>query len=149
MSRFVNGNSVSGLFLLLLGTATAIYAVVRYPLGTLANMGSAMYPAALGTLLAICGAVILVSALLRQVEPVSVDYRALLFVITGIVLFGLMIDRFGLLPATLVLVLMANLAGGRFRPVQSLLLAALCSAAAWLIFSYGLRIPLNAVKWPF
>jgi hypothetical protein len=44
---------------------------------------------------------------------------------------------------------MTNLAGGRIRPIQSLILAAICSAATWLIFGFGLRIPLSAFKWPF
>lgn len=148
MSRFVNGNIISGFFLFALGIAVVAYCLVHYPLGTLSNMGSGMYPVALGTLLAVCGAAICVGALSRSVEPFTIDWRALACVVVGIVLFGLMIDGFGLVPATLVLIVMANLAGGSIRPVQSLTLAAVCSLGAWLIFSYGLRIPLDAFEWP-
>lgn len=148
MTRYVNGNSISGLFLLILGSVTAFYSIWMYDIGTLDRMGPGMYPAALGALLAILGAIITASAIAQEVEPSKVNYRALLLIIVGIVLFGMLIEFIGLVPSTLVLIFLSNLAGGRIRPVQSVILAGLVSLAVVLIFDYGLHIPLRPFRWP-
>ncbi|MHB2268197.1 tripartite tricarboxylate transporter TctB family protein [Aliihoeflea sp. PC F10.4] len=148
MTRLLNSNSISGLFLVFLGAATAIYCVIRYEVGTLVRMGPGLYPATLGTLLTICGALILIGGFIREAPPIRIDFRALFLITGGIVAFSLLINYMGLVPATLVLVLMSNLAIGKAKPVHAAIVAISTAIATMLIFSFGLGIPLRAFRWP-
>jgi putative tricarboxylic transport membrane protein len=76
-------------------------------------------------------------------EPVQGKWgwRPLFMVTLSIVIFGLSMERLGLVPALLLLFTVAALGGREFRLKEVLLLAVLMSVFAALVFVYGLKLP--------
>ena len=64
-------------------------------------------------------------------------------------IFGLTIERFGIIPAVIVLTLISALAGDKLRPIQAVLLAIALAVCSMLIFQVGLKLPVKAFGWPF
>jgi hypothetical protein len=92
-------------------------------------------------LLTLLGGILIVRSWFRPGELVDViSLRPLLFVLIGTVSFGALIERTGLLPASVVLIIAGRLARPDFRIVEVLLLAIGLAAAAALLFVYALGL---------
>ncbi len=116
----------------------------EYRMGTALHMGPGYFPFALGLLLALVGAAAVVQGLSVTGPPLGKVALRPAVVITGaVVAFALMVERFGLVPACVVAVLLGSFADKTFRPVQSAVLAVALAAAAGAIFVYGLKLPLT------
>lgn len=115
---------------------------IRLPLGHLASFGPGLFPLIIGTI--ICGLAIGIFATSRQAQSAEVDdgfaWRPILFVGAGMLAFAEMIRPFGLIPATLALVLLASFGESRIRPVTTVLVAAGLSIAGVAIFIWGLGL---------
>ena len=61
--------------------------------------------------------------------------------LTGVIVFGLLIERAGLVVSTLVLIVAARMADRDFRPLEVALLSAVLLAFATAVFWYGLALP--------
>ena len=70
----------------------------------------------------------------------------LILVLGGVVLFGLFVERFGLVPAIIALLVSACLTQLRERPVETVVLAAILTAIAVGLFIYGLGMPFTAFR---
>ena len=64
------------------------------------------------------------------------------------VLFGVLMERAGFVPAIAALVLGSAAAGRQRRPVEVLLLTGVLTAASVAIFVWGLGLPYPLVKGP-
>jgi hypothetical protein len=135
---------LSGLLFLIVGTAAALYAS-RYELGTAYQMGPGFFPVILGSLLAALGLIILVRSLLpnqeeEKVEPIS--FRPLLWILGSVILFGALLLNVGIVLATAILVIVSSLASREFNLRYVIPTAVVLAAGCYLIFIYGLGLPI-------
>lgn len=133
----------SGLLFLAVGSAFAAGAT-HYRFGSSAQPGPGYFPFGLGVLLAVLGAVLLLTAV--SIETVDGDpigpwaFRPLGVLVASVALFGYLLPQLGLLLALALLVLMSSLAGNEFRWREVLLNMVVLSAGAWLVFIQGLNL---------
>jgi hypothetical protein len=129
--------------LMLIGTGAAAVFIGRdYNFGTALRMGPGYFPSVLGGLLALFG-LYLVAAGLRRNEKIegSWSLRALIVLPLSLVLFGLLMERAGFVPALMVLIVGSAAAGSEFRLLEALVLAAGLTAFAVVLFIWGLGLP--------
>jgi len=116
----------------------------RLDLGTPARMAAGFFPMWLSVALLLLGAVVLLRSFVSPSEAVGeVNARPLVAVLAGVVIFSLVVERWGFALAGVLLIVLARLAGGRFRPIEvAILVFALVGASAF-IFLYSLKLPLH------
>jgi hypothetical protein len=131
-----------GLLIAGLGAATVVTAR-EYTVGSPGNMGPGFFPMILGGLLCLLGLVNTGVAMAGHpaegAERVTVGRS--LFLPLGMLLFGLLLERAGVVVSTLVLVGCVWMAGFGFRIWEILLVAAALVAIACAMFVYGLQLP--------
>lgn len=142
---------LGGVFLFALGLFAALYAQ-RYAFGSLTRMGPGFFPVVLGVLLCVYGGLIALLAFVRRdratplaaeassEEPEPVQWRNLLFVTTGLALFGVLLTTAGMVVATIVAVGLYSLADRTCNVPRSVVLAALITGLTWVLFIWGLRM---------
>jgi Tripartite tricarboxylate transporter TctB family len=135
----------SGLMLIGTGTA-AIVIAADYRLGSALRMGPGYFPSALGGILILLGIIVLAKGL-KDPQPIVGRWslRALILLPLSLVLFGVLMEHAGFVPALLVLVVGSSAAGGEFKIVEALLLAILLTAGAVVVFVWGLGLPFPLV----
>jgi hypothetical protein len=123
--------------------ALALWFNQDYRLGTAQTMGPGYFPFIIGMLLIGLGIINVVRSLATQdFTPVKrVALRPLVALGLGVILFGVCIDRFGLIPAIVCLVVCATLAGPRYRIWEALAILAVLIGIAGGLFVYGLDLP--------
>jgi hypothetical protein len=136
-----NRDLIAGLLFIVLGALAAVLAR-DYPFGTTMRMGPGYFPTMLGGILLVFGATILLRGI-RSGEKVKGEWgvRPLAWITLSIVLFGFLLDRVGMVPATVVTLFVAAAAGREFRLKEVLLLAIVMTAFSVAVFSYGLKLP--------
>jgi len=131
-----------GLILVMIGVA-AVWRARSYEIGSLRRMGAGFMPAMLGVILAVCGAVLLVTAMGRQRDcsnAINPEWRGWACICLSVIIFALLCDYGGLAPATFACVFIAGL-GDRENSVRDvLLLAAVITLAGIAVFWWGLGI---------
>jgi hypothetical protein len=138
---------IGGVALVALGTFVAVYAGSHYAVGQASRMGPGYFPVMLGWVLAGLGAIVVLLSFRHTVQvlqPPPFRLRALTAVLGGIAIFSLLVDRLGLVPATMSLVFVAALAEPGYRWRRTILLAVALAAIAWIIFTVGLQMQLPA-----
>src|SRR6185295_15383323 len=137
----------SGLMFIASGLFFAIWAVVHYQMGTAVRMGPAYFPAVLGGLLAVLGAIILASGLAMEGPKVpQFFFRPLLMISLGCVLYGYLMKPLGLVGATAALVYVGALGGHEFRWKEVTILYVILMIFSWGVFVKGLSLPFPL--WP-
>ena len=137
----------SGLMFVASGLFFAIWAATHYQMGTAVRMGPAYFPAMLGGLLAVLGAIILAGSLVMQGPKVpQFFFRPLLMVSLGCVLYGYLMKPFGLVGATAALVYVSALGGHEFHWKEVTILYVILMLFSWLVFVKGLSLPFPI--WP-
>ncbi len=148
MQRMDYRDLIAGLLLVVLGLFFALYGHANYPLGELRRMGPGFFPIALGYVLAALGLLIVLPALRPTADALDrFAFRPFFTVLVAIAAFAVAVPRFGMIPATILLTLISAFAEFRFVVVRTLLLAIALSLMAVLIFTYGLGVPIPAVRW--
>jgi len=123
-----------------------------YPIGTALRMGTGYVPRLLCWLLLGPGAVVLVQGLreAQDARPLpSADIsalRPLVFVTASLVLFGLSIERLGLVVSILLLIGVGAVAARGLRPLETLAAALVLIVLSWGIFILGLGLTIPV--WP-
>ena len=138
---------IAGLMLTGVGLFVALYAAEHYQIGQPARMGPGFFPVALGSVLAFLGVVVALLAFRPTVHvlvPPPFAARPLIAVLISIAVFTLMINRLGLIPATLALVMIAACAERPYKLRRTVLLAIALAVIAWLTFTVGLQMTLPA-----
>src|SRR3954453_3957435 len=130
----------SGLMLIGIG-AVAILVARNYPFGTALRMGPGFFPVVLGGLLIVFGLTILAIGL-RQGESMAGSWslRALV-ILPSLVLFGLLMEYAGFVPAMLVLIFGSATASTEFRFVEVLLFSIGLTALSVAVFGWALGLP--------
>jgi hypothetical protein len=136
-----NRDFIAGLLFIVLG-GLAVALARDYPFGTTMRMGPGYFPTVLGGILLLFGIYVLARGL-RSGDKVKGEWgwKPLALVALSIVLFGLLLDRVGMIPATVVTLIVAAAAGREFRWKEVILLAAVMTAFSVAVFSYGLKLP--------
>ena len=131
----------AGLMLMAVGGA-AIWLARSYQFGTLLRMGPGYFPTVLGAILVLFGAYVMGKGL-RSREQIEGGWslRALVVLPVSLVLFGLLIDRAGFIPALIVLIVAAAAASSEFKLREVALLALVLTAASVAVFIWGLGLP--------
>jgi hypothetical protein len=132
----------AGVMLIATGAAAVIIAR-NYAFGTALRMGPGYFPSVLGGLLCLFG-LYLVAVGLRRKEPMegsNWSLRALVVLPLALVLFGLLMEHAGFIPALVVLIFGSALAGKEFRFLEVLLLAIGLTAFSVALFIWALGLP--------
>jgi hypothetical protein len=131
----------AGAFLIAVG-AGAMFVARHYTFGTSLRMGPGYFPNILGGLLILFGLYFLVVSW-RRGEKIEGAWslRALFVLPLSLVLFGVLIDRAGFVPAMLVLIFCSATASTEFKPVEVLLFSVFLTALAVAVFVWGLGLP--------
>jgi Tripartite tricarboxylate transporter TctB family len=118
-----------------------------YQLGTSARMGPGYFPTVLGLVLAVFGVVSIGRSFIRPGEPISAfAWRPVTFVLGSIVLFGLLLERMGVLVALACLIVVSALASRNSR-LNATSVAALIGLLAFcvIVFVKGLGVPMPLI----
>jgi Tripartite tricarboxylate transporter TctB family len=130
-----------GLMLIAIGVA-AIAIARNYPFGTALRMGPGYVPIVLGAILIAFG-VSLLGAALRGGEKIAGGWslRALVMLPLALILFGLLMEHGGFVPAMLVLVFASAAASAEFKFIDALLLSLGLTALSVVVFVWLLGLP--------
>ena len=135
----------------MLGAAAVVFAASHYPIGTLQRIGPGVFPVLLGVILVVLGAWIALQSILGTVIPYdrdAADSPALAATLAALAGFALTVERFGVVPAILVLVGILALLRERRQPLAVLALAAALSILAIVIFQLLLGLAIRPFAWP-
>jgi len=137
-----NKDFLTGLMFIGVG-ALGIYMAQDYPMGSALRMGPGYFPIVLSGLLILFGIYCLIQGLLKP-EKLKGDgwsLRALVILPIGAVIFGLLMEYAGFIPALVVLVFVSAYAGNEFKFVEVLLLSIGLTIGSWALFIWGLGLP--------
>lgn len=135
--------------LMLIGGFVAVNAFATLSLGSVSKMGPGMVPAALGCILGFIGLAIFIPSLYRAGSLPSFETRPFVTLLASILSFAIIVRPFGLVPAVVVLTVIASSADSKLSPVGIAALAAVLALLATLIFIIGLEMRLSVFAWPW
>ncbi|WP_245215668.1 tripartite tricarboxylate transporter TctB family protein [Pararoseomonas baculiformis] len=139
-------DAIGGVLLIVGGIWFALYAM-NYDMGTARRMGPAYFPFGIGCLVALFGLGCLLGALRRAGAMPVIEWRPFFAICGAVLAFTLVIERFGLIPATIALVLISALADEKPSATVTIILAAALCLVGVGIFSWGLGIPMPILRW--
>jgi hypothetical protein len=133
----------SGLVFIVVGLGFS-WGALNYSFGSSGRPGPGYFPFGLGILLALLGAFTLFESLTIDTEDGekvgAIPFKQIFIIIGSIVLFGVLIPRFGLLISLPILIITCAMAGDEFHWGEVLVMAAVLTAASWAIFIWGLAL---------
>ncbi len=124
----------------------------NYPIGTALRMGTGYVPRLLCWTLLALGAIVLVQGLregqsARSLAPGAVSaWRPVVFVTASLVIFGLSIERLGLVVSILLLIGLGAVAARGLKPLETMAAALVLIVLSWGIFILGLGLTIPV--WP-
>jgi putative tricarboxylic transport membrane protein len=131
----------AGLTLVATG-ALAMVLAREYPYGTALRMGPGYFPTLLGGILVLFGLYLAAHGLRKgEVIEGNWSWRALVIVPLSLVLFGVLMDRAGFIPALAVLIFGSAAASTEFRFIEVTLLTVVLTAFSVAVFIFGLGLP--------
>jgi hypothetical protein len=133
--------------LMFLTTGVAAIVIGRdYPVGVALRMGPGYFPIILGAIIGLFGLYFLITAL-RSTETMDPNWspRALIVLPLSLILFGLLMDRAGFIPALVALAFGSAAAGRDFRVKEVALLTIVLTILSVVIFIWGLALPYRLV----
>ena len=136
----------AGLMLIGIGAA-AMFIARDYRFGSAVRMGPGFFPTILGGILVAFG-ICIVAVGLRSGEKIQerLSIRALILLPHSLVLFGVLMERAGFIPALAALVFVAAASGREFRIMEVLLLTVFLTVTSAALFIWGLGLPYPLLK---
>ena len=128
---------------MLIATGLAAVVIARdYAFGTALRMGPGYFPSVLGGLLVLAGLYLVVKGL-RSGEKITGtgSVRALIVLPLSLVLFGLLMEYAGFVPALAVLIFGSAAAGTEFKFGEVALLTVFLTVMCVLVFVWGIGLP--------
>ena len=130
--------------------AVALWAARGYSLGNAGRMGPGYFPMLLGGVLALLGLILIVRSLViagaNEEGVARVHFVPLVVTTISVCLFGLALERLGLVAAVIVVIGVSALASRESRLFETTALALVLAAFSVGVFVYALRLPLPV--WP-
>jgi len=142
-------NFWSGVMFVVTGLLFA-WLATDYQMGTAARMGPGYFPFWLGSIMAVLGAIIGISALSPKAERTEIDkfdWRCLLLVLGSVVAFGLLLKPLGLYLSLAVLVIGSSLASHEFSWKVAIGNAIFLVVFAYVAFVKGLGLIFPLYPW--
>lgn len=134
---------VTGLLFVSLGLFAIVYGW-NYPLGTPARIGPGYYPMLVSSGLVLLGLILVGRSFFTPGDRIEgISLRPLLFVLTGTILFGLLVEKAGFVISAILVVVLARLADRDFRPLEVAVLALGLVSFVAALFWLGLSLPLR------
>ena len=113
-------------------------------IGTALRMGPGYFPLVLAGILVVLGLVIVLQGFGHPTTgPLTVPWRGLILILAAPVVFGLTVRGLGLVPAVMLVVLIAAFASRRMSVLLALVLTVALTLFCVLVFSLGLGLPLR------
>lgn len=136
----------SGVLFVAMGAGFA-YGALNYSFGSSARPGPAYFPFGLGVLTALLGLFEIVKALLSKATDGDIGpwpLKQMGIILAGVVLFGLLLPKMGLIVALPILVFVASIPSGEFNVKEVLISCVVLTIFSWLVFvkGLGLTIPM-------
>ncbi len=138
---------ISGVLLVATG-AFFFFGAFQYPIGTPDRMQAGYFPMILGAITMGVGALIIFTSPRQDSVSSRPVLRPLIAIGASIVLFGLTVRPFGLIPASFLAAGVSAMGDRTFRILSTVIVAASAAICAWLIFIVGLNLPLQAIRMP-
>lgn len=139
---------LAGVMFIFFGAAAGILSL-EYQIGTAAKMGPGYFPFALGVFLVLLGLGVIAKSLSggeRNNSAPSFRLKPLTLILSSVILFSLLLRPLGLIPTTVLLVLLSSAAGERFRLKEALLNSAVLVGIVFLVFVFFLEFQVPV--WP-
>lgn len=142
-----NKDFFAGLLFIVIGLVAMVMAQ-KFPMGTSLRMGPGYFPTVLSGIMIAFGLYVMARGLIKgeKIEGVW-GIRPLVLVTLGLVVFGFIMERLGMVLALFALFFISALGGHEFKFKEVLILASVMTAAAWGIFIYGLGLPYRLFWW--
>jgi len=138
-------NAVTGLLTVLVCLFFLIGAV-SYGIGSVARMGPGFFPASLGVIGLVLGLTILVNAVREPFHSATqLRIRPFTFILVSVILFALVVESSGLIPAIALAGFVSALGDSRTKIWEALALAVFLSAGVYLVFLQLLALPIRAI----
>jgi Tripartite tricarboxylate transporter TctB family len=132
----------SGVMLIAIG-AVAVFMARDYPFGTALRMGAGFFPVVLGVILVLFGLYFAARGLRFSAPKIEGNWslRALIMLPLAFVLFGVLMELAGFVPAMLALIIVSAAAGREFRAGEVLALSVALTAMCVALFIWALGLP--------
>jgi hypothetical protein len=136
----------AGVMLIGIGAA-AMFVSRDYRFGSALRMGPGFFPTILSGILILFG-ICIVAVGLRSGEKIqgSLSLRALVMLPLSLVLFGVMMNLAGFIPALVALVFLSAASGREFNLREVLVLTVILTVASVALFIWGLGLPYPLIK---
>ena len=127
--------------------ATAVFIAQSYPFGTTLRMGPGYFPRILGGILIAFGLFVMVRGL-RSNEKMKGNWsiRALIVLPLSMVVFGVLMELAGFVPALTALIFVSAASGREFKFKEVLLLTVILGVSSVAMFVWGLGLPYPLIK---
>ncbi len=150
------GDRASGATVLVVGVAVVAYTLTNLNPGTITSPGSGAFPLLIGVCLCLFGGSIFLTGALaklrkketRESDAAPVLLESLIYVNLAVAAFALMIEHFGLVPATFVQICIAAAATKSLNAKKVILFGIAVSVMAAIVFKIGLKTPVPLIAWP-
>ncbi len=132
----------AGLMFLVTGLFFALWAMEFYQMGTAVRMGPAYFPAVLGFLCAVLGAIIMAGSFVIQGPRVPrFNLKPLILVTVATIAYGYLMKPLGIVGATAALVYISALGGHEFNWKEVTILFVILIVMSIVVFVKGLTLP--------
>ena len=147
MSRLLSKDFLSGVMFIVFGLA-ALWFGRNLQMGTTVRMGPGYVPHMLAYIMMGLGGIIVVIALLTSTgeRTEAPKWKPITMVTIGIVCFALLFERAGLLPALVVLILIASLGGEEFKLTEVIANMVVLSIMCVVVFKIGLQMNISVIR---
>jgi len=141
-----NRDFLAGLLYIFTG-ALSIFIALDYPFGSALRMGPGYFPRVLGGIMIVFGIAVLMMGV-KNKEKIKGNWsiRALIILPLSAVVFGVLMEHAGFIPALAALIPVAAASGKEFRWLEVLLLTIGLTVMSLGIFIWGLGLPYPMIK---
>ena len=141
-----NRDFFAGLVYIVTGVVAMVIAL-DYPFGSALRMGPGYFPTVLGGIMVAFGIAVMIMGI-RNNEKIKghLSIRALIVLPIATVVFGILMEHVGFIPALAALVPIAAAAGREFKWTEALLLTIGLIILSLAIFIWGLGLPYPLIK---
>ena len=139
---------VAGLLFVAIG-ASFSFVATTYSMGTSAKMGPGFFPFWLGVLLSTLGAIITMTSMSKKTSTDELEpwhWPSIIWVLSSVIFFGLVLAHLGLMFSILALVFISALASHEFHWKGTVVNAIILNVIAYVAFVWGLKLQFQV--WP-
>ena len=141
-----NRDFFAGLLYIVTG-AVAMWIATDYPFGSALRMGPGYFPTVLGGIMILFGIAVLLMGV-KNNEKIKGNWsiRALIILPLSAVIFGVLMEEAGFIPALAALIPAAAASGREFKWIEVILLTIGLTVISLAIFIWGLGLPYPLIK---